>query len=187
MALPEQLVDRLSREPVQTPGWASQLLMFSGTVFFISLAIYVGLVFGYKPFLEKEVSRLDNQIKTFIQQIPPEEQNNLISFYSQTINLQNILGGHVISSQLFVWLEKKTETNIYYAKFNFVSPTKQLNLTGVSKTIDDFSKQALAFQNDPIVKRISINSFTVSPGGLWQFDITLFMADGYLSQAEIKQ
>lgn len=182
MPLPEQLLDRLGREPVQTPGWSSQLLMFSGTVFFISIAVYFGIVFGYKPYLQKEVAALDNQIKTFGKQIPQEEQNKLVSFYSQIVNLQEILQKHVISSKLFAWLEKNTEAGVYFTKFNLAAPTSQINLSGVAKTIDDFSKQIIIFQNDKLVSRISINSVLVSPSGAWQFSVTLLLADGALTQ-----
>ncbi len=186
MALPEQVIDKLSREQVDTPGWSSRLLMFSGTVFFISIAVYAGIVFGYKPYLENQIASLDNQIKTYGQQIPPEEQTKLISFYSQIANLRNILGSHIVSSQIFDWLEKNTIPAIYYSKLDLLSPSNQLNLAGYSKSMDDFSKQAILFQNNPLVERIAINSVTAAPGDLWQFDITLFLADNALSQATVQ-
>jgi len=186
MALPEQLVERLSREPVQTPGWSGRLLMFSATVFFISIAVYVGILYGYKPYLEKQVADLDNQIKTYSQQIPPEEQTKLVSFYSQIANLQSILASHVISSQLFDWLEKNTVPTIYYSKLDLLSSSNQLNLSGYSKTVDDFSRQMILFQNDPLIERIAINSVTAGANNLWQFDITLFLKKNALSQASVQ-
>lgn len=187
MPLPEQIIDKLSREPAQTPGWSSNLLMFSGTIFLIGMAVYIGVVFGYKPYLQKQVANLDNQIRTFSQQISPDEQNKLVSFYSQVVNLQGILGRHVVSSQMFEWLEKNTEGNIYYTKLNLLTPSSQLNLTGVSKTADDFSKQMIIFQNDPSVKRIAINNFSVATNNLWQFDISLFLTDNLLNQSGVQK
>ncbi len=187
MALPEQIVERLSREPVQTPGWSRRLLMFSGTIFFISLALYIGIVFGYEPYLKKEVANLDGQIKSFGQQIPPEEQSRLISFYSQMSNIQGVLRNHVASSKLFEWLEKNTETNSYYTKLNLLSFSGQISLAGVSKTVEDFSKQLIVFQNNSLVQRVAINSFNASPGNLWQFDVTLYLTSGALSQSVAQQ
>ena len=187
MPLPEQLIDRLSRESAQTPGWSGKILMFSGTVFFIGFAAYIGLVFGYKPYLENQVAELDSQIKTFGQQVPPEEQNKLISFYSQTINLQNIFSRHVVSSQIFKWLEKNTRANVYYTKLSLTSSNNRLNLSGASKTIDDFAGQLLVFQNNPLVLKIAINTFISSANNLWQFDITLFLADNAFSQTAVQQ
>ena len=187
MALPEQIVDRLSREPVQTPGWSGRLLMFSGTIFFISLALYVGIVYGYKPYLEKEVKDLDGQIKSFGQKIPPEEQIKLISFYSQISNIQSVFGNHVASSKFLEWLEKNTETNVYYTRLSLLSFSDQAGLSGVSKTVEDFSKQLIVFQNNPLIQRVAINSFSVSQNNLWQFDITLYMTKGALNQSAAQQ
>ncbi len=184
MALPEQIVERLSRESVQTQGWSSRLLMFSGTIFFISWALYIGIIYGYKPYLQKQVSTLDAQIKSFSQQIPPEEQSKLISFYSQTSNIQSVFQNHIASSKFFDWLEKNTETNIYYANLNLSPFSGQVGMSGISKTAEDFSKQLIVFQNNPLVQKVVINSFGVSTGGnLWQFDITLYLAKGALNQS----
>ena len=182
MALPEQVVERLSREPVQTPGWSSRLLMFAGTIFFITLAIYFGLTFGYKPYLDNQVKQLDDQIQKFTQEIPISDQNQLAVFYSQLANLDGILRGHVISSPLFDWLGGRTQSNIAYAKFNFAARTGQLALNGVAKTMNDFIQQLQIFQAESLVQRINVNSLTVSSNGGWQFDMMLFLDQTLLSQ-----
>lgn len=187
MPLPEQIMNRINREQAATPGWSSQLLMFSGTVFFISLAVYFGMVFGYQPYLQGQVAVLDNQIASYSKQIAPEEQNKLISFYSQIANLQGVLKNHIVSSQIFDWLEKNTETNIYYTKFDFLSANNQIILSGVSKTADDFLKQMVVFQNNPVVERISISNFNLVKSGSWEFDISLFTTDNSWSGATTKQ
>jgi len=189
MAFPEQLADRLSREPAQVSGWSGQLLMFSATIFFISLAVYFGLVFGYTPYLGGQIASLDNQIKSFDIQIPQVEQGKLISFYSQVVNLQNILNSHTVSSKLFTWLEKNTSKNVYYSKMNMstvygAADSVQLNIGGFSKTPEDFSKQILVFQRDPLVQRMNINNFSAPSGGSqWRFEVTLFMSIDTVSQS----
>ncbi len=188
MALPEQSVERLGREPVQTPGWSSQILMFSVTVFFIGLAVYFGLVLGYKPYLENQVAALDKQIETFNVQIPQEEQAKLVSFYSQVINLQNILDKHPLSSKILSWLERNTSSNVYYSKMTMTAfpgtmNEIQLNLSGFAKSPDDFSKQIVTFQKDPFVRRFIINNFSSPAGGAqWRFETTLFMSGDVTSQ-----
>ncbi len=182
MALPEQVVDRLSREPVHTPGWSGQLLMFAATIFFISLGVYLGLMFGYKPYLDSKISGLDAQIQKFTQEIPLSDQEQLASFYSQLSNLGGILKKHVVSSPLFDWLEKHTDANVFYAKFNFNPGTNQLALTGTAKTTNDFVQQIQAFQGESAVERINVNSLTSSSNGTWQFDLVLFLRPDFLNQ-----
>ena len=183
MALPEQVVDRLSREPVHTPGWSGQLLMFASTIFFISVAVYLGLVFGYKPYLNSKIIALDDKIKQFTQEIPVSDQEQLASFYSQLSNLGGILQKHLISSPLFEWLEKHTDANVYYTRFSFSPGTNQLALTGTAKTTNDFIQQMQAFQGEPAVERINVNSLNASSNGAWQFDIVLFFSPSFFNQS----
>jgi len=176
MALPEQVVERLSREPLVTPGWSGRLLMFAGTIFFLSLAVYVGLTFGYKPYLSAQVQHLDDEIKKFNEEIPSVDQNQLVVFYSQLANLNTVLKGHVTASPLFDWLEAHTQTRVMYSKFAFSAQNGQLSLTGISRGMEDFVEQIAIFQSDSMVQRITVNNVTVIPsGGGWQFDIVLFL------------
>ncbi len=188
MALPEQAVNRLGREAIQAPGWSGQILMFSVTVFFIGLAVYFGLVLGYKPYLEGQVAALDKQIETFNVQIPKDEQAKLVSFYSQVINLQNILANHPVPSKIMAWLERNTSKNIYYSKMTMTAfpgtlNEVQMNISGFAKAPEDFSKQIVTFQTDPFVKRFIINNFSSPAGGTqWRFEVTLFMSGDVISQ-----
>lgn len=182
MALPEQVVDRLSREPVHTPGWSGQLLMFAGTIFFISLGVYLGLVFGYKSYLDSKIKNLDAQIQKFIQEIPLGDQEELISFYSQFSNLGGILQKHIVPSPLFDWLEQHTGFNVYYIKFTFIPATNQLALIGIAKVAGDFVQQLQIFHSASAVERINVNSLTSSSNGTWQFDLTLFLRPGFSNQ-----
>jgi hypothetical protein len=183
MALPEQVIERLSREPLVTPGWSGRLLMFAGTVFFLSLAVYVGLTYGYKPYLNAQVNDLDGQIQRFNQEIPASDQEQLTIFYSQLANLDGMLKGHIDSSSLFEWLEVRTQSNIAFSKLAFSARNGQLALNGAAKTMDDFAEQLAIFQQDPSVQRINVNSLTASANNAgWQFDMMLFLDPAFATQ-----
>lgn len=118
MPLPEKVIEQLGREPPRTPGWSGQLLIFSSTVLFISVFIYFGLTFGYQTYLKSQVQKIKDQVQAFSQQIPADEQAKIASFYSQLTNLKSLLANHVFSSQIFGWLEKNTQANIYWNRFS---------------------------------------------------------------------
>jgi hypothetical protein len=183
MALPEQVVERLSREPLMTPGWSGRLLMFASTVFFLSVAVYIGLTFGYKPYLSSQVQKLDDEIQKFNQETPAADQNQLVVFYSQLANLNTVLKGHVAASPLFDWLEAHTQTRVMFSKFAFSAQNGQLALTGISKGMDDFVEQLAIFQAEPMVQRITVNNVSVIPAGGWQFDVVLFLDPSVVGQA----
>ncbi len=178
MALPQKVIEQLGREPSRTPGWSGQLLMFSSTIFFISLLAYFGLVFGYKPYLDSNVQKLQDQIQAFGQKIPLDQQKKLINFYAQLSNIESLLANHVIASPVFGWLEKNTETNAYFTRFSLNTQTNQLALTGIAKTMDDVSQQLAIFENRPEAKQMSVGNITLT-NGLWNFDVALSFDPGY--------
>ncbi len=187
MPLPQQVVDRLSRESVTTPGWSGRLLMFAGTIFFTTLTVYLGLVFGYKPYLNSQINQLDDQIKKFTQKIPISEQEKLIVFYSQLINLNTILHQRPVPSPVFDWLEKNTQANIFYTRFTMTTATGELSLNGIAKTVDDFVQQLQVFQSEPAVRRFTVNTVTTSANGNAQFDVVLFFNPDFFSQSASAQ
>jgi len=178
MPLPQKVIEQLGREPPKTPGWSGQLLMFSTTVFVITLLIYLGLVFGYKPYLNAEVNSLQKQIQQFSQQIPLEEQNQIISFYSQLLNLRSLLTNHVISSPVFTWLEDNTQINVYFASFSLNRREGQVRLAGVAKTMEDVTQQFAIFVSKPEIAKVEIPNVSFSSGA-WRFDVTLTFIPGY--------
>lgn len=183
MALPQKVIDQLGREPPKTPGWSSQLLMFSSTVFFITLIIYFGLTYGYRPYLDSQTKHLQDQLQAFSQKIPVDKQTELIQFHSQLANLKTILAAHNAVPPLFDWLEKNTEVNIYFTRANFTAATSQLSLSGVAKTMDDIDQQLVVFQNAPDIQRFAVSTVSFV-NGAWQFEASVIFKRGFFLMAK---
>jgi len=171
MPLPQAVIEQLRKPSIKTPGWSSGLLMFSGALLVIALVVYFGLILGYQPYLNAQDKNLNDQIQKFSQQIPASDQEKLIVFYSQLVNLKKLLQQHIFTSPLFEWLEKNTLPTIYYTKFSLDTNNHRLNLSGSAKTVEDFAKQVLFFNNQPEVQSISFNNITSGQNKIWQFDL----------------
>ncbi len=182
MPLPQKVIEQLGREPPKTPGWSGQLLMFSSTMFFASLLLYLGLAFGYQPYLTGQVRKVQDQIQAFSQEVSVDQQTKLINFYSQLSNLRTLLANHLITSPVFAWLEKNTQVNIYFSKFVLSQEKNQLTLGGVAKNMDDINQQFAIFQADPDIDRMNIGSASLN-NGAWQFEVVLFFRKGYFSSS----
>lgn len=186
MALPQKVVEQLSRSSSTTPGWSGGLLKFAGTALVLGIFIYVGLVYGYKPYLEREVVKLDAQIATFAQEVPVDEQTKIVGFYSQLGNLKSLLSQHVAISPLFDWLEKHTETNVYFTKLTLNVQTRQVGLTGVAKNIEDVSSQLAVLQADGEVARTNLSNVSILPSGVWQFDASVIFKESFFKSGTIQ-
>ena len=173
MPLPQNITEQLSRVPVRAQGVSVQLLMLTSLIFFISLASYVGLKFGYQPYLDKKIEKLDESIASDKQKISPIEQINLINFYSQLSNLKTLLSKHTSGSRFFEWLEKNTQINTSFQNLTFNASLGAINLIGQAKSINDIGEQVFVLSKLPEVKKIGLSGITASSNKLWQFNLSV--------------
>ncbi len=181
MPLPQKAVEQLAREPVRTPGWSGRLLMFSGTVFFVSVVVYAGLRFGYEPRLRSQIRALDADISAFDQKIPPGEQEKIVNLHSQFTNLKETLDTKAASVRAVLgWLERKTSANVAYTKFDFNAQSRTVNLTGQAKSGDDVASQLALFEGDrETVERAAFTNANTGQKGIWQFNVTLTLKESF--------
>jgi len=182
MPLPQTVVEQLGKEPPKTPGWSVGMLAFAGSLVFIVVLIYVGLTFGYEPYLNGQISATQNQINQLSQQISPADQTNLINFYSELANLKSLLANHVIASNLFPWLEQNTEANVYYTSFSF-SDGNQITLSAVAQTESDVNQQLAIFEASPEVSNVTISGVSAGTTAGWNFSVGLTINPSILSDS----
>ena len=177
-------MERLVHESVRTPGWSGRLMMFASTLFLISIFAYLGLAYGYRPYLSGQHDSLAAQAKTLSQQVQTQNQAQVVEFYSQLSNLRSILDKHMYASSLFGLLEKSVHPNVYFTHLSFNSANNQVTLNGMAKTAQDIPAQIQIFQAQPGVSRVAFNNLSAAgTGGQWQFDVVLTLAPDVLSNA----
>ncbi len=183
MALPEQVINKLSRESAPTPGWSGRLLFLSSIVFGASIAVYLGFVFAWKPYLVSKVAGLRHDIQAFTSQVAASDQGKLAAFYSELANIKSLLAKHIVVSPLFTWLEKNTDQNTYFTKFEFTGTTNQLILTGEARTSGDVADQIAIFESQPEVKTATLRTMAQGQTGLWDFEAALTFNPSFLKVA----
>jgi len=175
MALPQNIVDRLTQEPVRTPGWSGRLVLFAAGLLIVTLFVFAGLQFGYVPALEQQRTNLDTQITKLASEVPASDQANIVAFYSQLANIRSLLKEHTAVSPFFSWLERQTMGNVYFSRLALVLVSRQVLLSGVARSISDATDQLAIFQRQPQVERMTVNSISSEATSTWRFDVTLTM------------
>jgi hypothetical protein len=183
MALPSTAIEQIRRDPSRTPGWSGRLVMFSGTALFVVILAFVGLKFGYEPYLDKQIAVSINDQKKFSQEIPTDIQDNIVKFYSQITNIKSLLARHGTPSEFFDLLETKTLPNVYFEKLNLTASNREAQISGRAKTFQDFSSQIAIFQATPLISKVVVKTSTLDPQGLWAFDITLTIDPSFFGSA----
>lgn len=180
MALPPKVIDQLSRESVATPGWSGRLLMFTFTLFILSLVGYFGIAFGYSKYLNQKIQEADLKVKSQNQQIPEEYRDEILVFFSQLSNLRLILDKHINASSLFNLLEATTHSKVYYTRLMLNSDKNEAVLTGMATSVADITEQVKIFQGRPEIERVSLGNINKTDKG-WQFDVTMVFTSQFLS------
>jgi hypothetical protein len=191
MALPQTVLERLVREPVNTPGWSSRLLLSALGLFVVALVVFAGLNYGYVPALKSQKDSLDAKSEQFSQDILPADQANIVAFYSQLTNIKTALDNHVHVSSFFAWLEQHTLGTIYYTKLSLTVANRHVLMNGAARSVADITDQIAFLQAQPEVERLVVNSISavaasgVQAVNLWQFDVTLVMRKPLFAEAAL--
>ena len=181
MPLPQKVVEQLGREPPKTPGWSGKLLMFSGTIIFASLSVYFGLSFGYTPYLEVEIAKINTDIEQFGEQISVGDQLKLVSFYSQLGNIKSLLSAQIIGLRAFDWIQQNTQVNTYVKNLSVNFASDQLSYGASSLTMDDALQQMTWLQDKTEITKVGIGGIS-SAENQWQFNVQLTLDKGYFSR-----
>ena len=153
-------------------GWPWRFFSVSLIIFSATLLLYLGLFFGYKPFLNSSIKEKDGEISDLSQTVNAQDQEQFIKFYSQLVNLKILLGNHLISSKVFPILEQMTNQKIFYKSANLKIPEQELELDGVAESYGVLSEQLEAFNKSEAVERLILGQSQVGDGGV-QFRATL--------------
>ena len=169
MPLPQQVIDRLSNETQGTHNSSSGLLVFSIGILVFVVFVYFGITIGYEPYLNSQISTIQQKIVTAGKSISGDQQSSILNFYSEISNLQTLLKGHTVFSPFLSWLENNTEVNVYYSSIVF-SSGNQVALTVDAKTQADLDQQLSIFESSPAISNITVSGISPLQSGTssWQ-------------------
>ena len=172
-ALEEEL-----RRPEGLPvGWPWRLLLFMAIVFGVSAAVYLGMTMGYKPYLNSQIRTLDEKINQLTQSVDEEQQKSLIAFYSQLVNINNLLKSRSQSSKFFGFLENNTSGRVYYNSVDLSLAEKNAKLNGIAPNYSVLAEQIELFRRAPEIAKISLESSLVDDSGV-NFVVSLSLKEG---------
>jgi hypothetical protein len=171
------LEEELKRPDSLPVGWPWRLLLFMAIVFCTMAALYLGMTLGYQPYLNSQIRSLDQEIGQLSQSIDEEQQKRLISFYSQLVNINNLLETRPETSKFFDFLEKNTSGRVYYKSAELSVTEMTAKLEGIATSYSVLAEQIEIFRRASGVERVSLDSSSVGGSGI-DFSATLSLSSG---------
>lgn len=181
--MPEQKPQSINEQflaETSSVGMPWRLLVFGIVILGLSIAIYIGLRFGYGAYLDSQSDDVERRLDDLAKQVKPEDQRNFISFYSQLINLKSVLDSHEFGSKIFAFLEKNTLSSVYYTEANFLTGSKALLLKGAADTSETLVGQMNVLDGAPELTSVFLDQMNFDPrGGSVGFSATITFNPDY--------
>lgn len=161
-------------------GWPWRFFMVSFVIFLMSVLVYLGLVFGYEPFLTNQIAQKDKEIEQRAAMVSKEDQEKFIQIYSKVINIKSLIDSHLFSSNVLSLLEKVTHPKVYYTGLSMKMLDRELELDGVAGSFSALSEQLEAFAQTKGIERYSLTQSQLS-GDTVQFKVSLKLSKDTLT------
>lgn len=143
-------------------GWPWRMFVFTLIMLLAAVVTYLGLSFGYKPYLQNSVSEAESELKSLSLRISPESQRNFIRFYSQVSNLKSLLAKHVIASKLFPLLETVTNKKVVYSLTTLIPEEHTLRIEGFVASYEILAAQLTLYEQAPWVEKVILDNSSLS-------------------------
>lgn len=144
-------------------GLPWRLSIFMTLIFAFSLFIYIGIDFGYRPYLESGVNKLNKDISNLNQSIDESQQKQIVGFYSQLVNIKSLLGIHkTATSQIFDFIEKNTYQNVKFDNMVVNVANGDIKISGIAPNYEILVKELFLFGQTPNVERVILENSNMS-------------------------
>lgn len=152
--------------PTQLPAGASRsgvipwkALIFSGAILGATFIVYLGLAFGYKPFIEASIANGEARIAELDQTAPKSEtEAKFVQFYSQLTNISSLLASHTAVSQLFNTLETSTMADFGFAGMSIDVPGRIMSASGFAGSYQTLAGQISLYEGISGIGKVALSS-----------------------------
>lgn len=154
-------------------GWPWRLFATAFAIFLTTTLSYIGITFGYQPYLRDQIQQKTNEIEQLSATIPKADQEQFVNFYSQLVNLKGILDNHVLASTFFSFLEKVTHPRVYFSNASMKLREGELELSGLAESYTTVAEQLEVLNQAPEIDRFVINQAQLGEGNLIGFKVAI--------------
>jgi len=149
-----QVVEPLSKK--KSSGWMTNLITIAIIVFVVIFGLYFVANF-YDNYIRKSIADINTKIKDLAKEISVEDRNEVLTFYSQLVNLKTLLANHVYPSNIFSRLELITHPQVTFTTFSYENKTSIIKLEGYARDLNILAQQLLAFQKTTDFTKITVS------------------------------
>lgn len=142
---------------------------------FLIFLIIVGLsifFFFRERTLLKEKGELESKLLVPETEKEQEIESEMTLWKDRLDLLEKLLNEHLFPSKFFAFLEERTLKKVQLKGLQLKPKEKEVALSFITDSFDNFVKQVLLFQSEKEIHNLSIEKIEISPEGKIQFNIS---------------
>ncbi|OHA07199.1 MAG: hypothetical protein A2934_03350 [Candidatus Sungbacteria bacterium RIFCSPLOWO2_01_FULL_47_10] len=149
------------RAPVSLRG--QQFLFFISLVVLILVLLSWAAVYAYSGSLLGENVDLRTQISLMQEEMDPNLVRELLSLADKLASARVLLQDHIISSNVFEFLEKNTHPKVAYGSISYESSSRNIGLAATAASFSVLARQISIFEASPYVEDVDFGGLTIDP------------------------
>ncbi|MFB6212309.1 MAG: hypothetical protein ABEI53_00615 [Candidatus Magasanikbacteria bacterium] len=167
-------------------GTPWKLMIFTLVLFMFSVVLYLGLVFGYKPYIEGQIQEMDSRMEKLAKSVSKGEKKEFLDFYSQLTHLKSILNSRKYAGNVFKVLEENTLPSVYLSEVSAELDKLSLKISGTGSDLKSVVDQVAVFEKSPGVDGVVLGELSLDKGSSKEvgFKLKLFLSPSYLKKVE---
>jgi hypothetical protein len=163
-----------------------RMLIITMVVLGLSILIWAGMQFGYVPYLNGQITNVDQQFTKLSSSLDANQREGFVQFYSQLYNIDTLSHAHVFGSNTFSFLETNTYPTTLITTLRAQVPQAQLKIDGITTDYSALTNQLDAYRSAPHVLSVGLDSSRLrdaTEGGGVSFSITVLFDGSFFSTA----
>ena len=155
-------------------------LYVSLAIFVITAAAYGGLLVVNRAQYETRLQLID-EIKLKQEDLQPRVLDQIFSFDQRLEQIEAVLKGHTIPSNLFVFLERNTHPRVQFTNLN-LGEGDRITMAGQAESYAVLARQIAFFESDPDVRRLEFGGLSRGENKRVSFSISLAFVPSFLKR-----
>lgn len=140
------------------------MLIASIVVLALTLLIYLGMTFGFEPYLNGQVTAQTAQLNQLTSSMDQAQQQASLNFYSQLYNISMLTASRVDVLPLFSSLEAHTPDGVRLTGAQADVTRGQVELAGTAPSFDAVIASAASWRSDQNVTNVVLENMKTASG-----------------------
>lgn len=149
-----------------TASFPWRLTAFAVGLFAFALLAFLGIRFGYRAYLDRQIESVDAETKGLAVQVNADEQERFTVLYSQLLHLKSVLEKHLFTANAFPFLERYTASGLTFNDADLKVNDLKLTLNGVATTFETVAGQMAVFEQAREVRNVTLEKVNLATGNV---------------------